>query len=204
MISLSPQQTTEIIQIRRKIALIHKEVYANVPHSFAPAVEKYHRELIEFKTRLEELCDETDVMEHKLDILRCLTVVENFLTRAVSDGRYIEMAPHLDPKNGEFLGKNAMWLAGRNAGKSWADKNYDYLDFYRKSYECEKVPTKKTRAYNLWKEAEARRDFYTGSMRQINHLIQYDHKPDLDLMEPRWEIYKISVSFEFKGKTILR
>ena len=201
MISLTPHQMIEIAQIQSRLNVIQMEVYANVPHSFGPAVEKYHRELIEFKIRLEELYDETDVMEHKLEILRSLTLVENFLTRAVSDdyGRYVEMALRLDPKNAEFLGNNAMWLAGRETNKSWADRNYGYLEFYRKSYECENHPTKKILAYNLWKEAEARRDFHKGSIRQINHLIQFDQEPDLELTEPLWEIYKISVSFEYKG-----
>ena len=97
-----------------------------------------------------------------------------------------------------------MWLAGRETGKSWADRNYDYLDFYRRSYECEKLPAQKTNAYNLWKEAEARRDFHSGSIRQINHLIQFDQKPDLELTKPRWEIYKISVSYQYKGKQVLQ
>ena len=33
------------------------------------------------------------------------------------------------------------------------------------------------------------------SSRQINHLIQFDEKPNLEIQEPRWEIYKISISF---------
>ena len=37
-------------------------------------------------------------------------------------------------------------------------------------------------------------------LRQINHLIQIDEKPNLELKEPRWEIYKISISFNFHSK----
>ena len=37
-------------------------------------------------------------------------------------------------------------------------------------------------------------------LRQINHLIQIDEKPNLELKEPRWEIYKISISFSFQSK----
>ena len=95
----------ELFQISRKLDVIHKEVYANVPHSFDPAVEKYHRELIEFKIRLEELCDETDEKDEKFYVLENLLLVENFLTRAISDdyGRYTQIALHIDPKHAVFL-----------------------------------------------------------------------------------------------------
>ena len=47
---------------------------------------------------------------------------------------------------------------------------------------------------------EAERDYFTASLRQINHLIQIDEKPNLEMMEPRWELYKISISFQHIGK----
>ena len=92
-----------------------------------------------------------------------------------------------------------MWLAGRDADVSWEDKDYTYLDFYRKSYEYENEPLKKTAFFNQWREAIARREYHTGSIRPINHLIQFDKKPNIEVKEARWEIYKISVSFEYKG-----
>ena len=42
---------------------------------------------------------------------------------------------------------------------------------------------------------EGLRDYNTASLRQINHLIQIDQRPNLELMEPKWELYKISISF---------
>ena len=42
---------------------------------------------------------------------------------------------------------------------------------------------------------EAIRDFYVESLRHINHLVQIDETPNLELKEPRCEIYKISLSF---------
>ena len=51
----------------------------------------------------------------------------------------------------------------------------------------------------LLKDAEARRDYNKGIMMDIKHLIQLDHKPYRDLTEAKWEIYKISISFEFQG-----
>ena len=43
---------------------------------------------------------------------------------------------------------------------------------------------------------EGLRDYFTASLRQINHLIQFDQKPNLELMEPKWELYKVSISFQ--------
>ena len=43
---------------------------------------------------------------------------------------------------------------------------------------------------------ESTRDYFTPSLRQINHLIQIDEKANLEIMEPKWELYKISISFQ--------
>ena len=51
------------------------------------------------------------------------------------------------------------------------------------------------------RDSEARRDFFTGSVRQIHNLIQIG-LPNLELKEARCEIYKISVSFRPRGKII--
>ena len=148
MISLSSNQKNEIDQMQKRSKVIQQEVFSNLPFSLR-LVQKYHRELIEFKIRLEELCDETDAMEEKLVILQGLTFIEHLLTRALSDdyGRYVEMALHIDPENGEFLGKKAMWLDAQQS-PSLAVENYYHLELYRKSYECEKLAARKTEAYN--------------------------------------------------------
>ena len=49
---------------------------------------------------------------------------------------------------------------------------------------------------NLTRYHESKRDFFTPSLRQVNHLIQIDEKPNLELVEPKWELYKISTSFQ--------
>ena len=54
------------------------------------------------------------------------------------------------------------------------------------------------------REFEARRDFFTGSLRQINHLIQIDATPNLELKQAKCEIYKVSVSFESKCKFFIK
>ena len=43
---------------------------------------------------------------------------------------------------------------------------------------------------------ESIRDYFTASVRQIHHLIQIDQKPNLELLEPKLEVYKISISFQ--------
>ena len=84
----------------------------------------------------------------------------------------------------------------------WPDRDYSYIDFFRRAYENETEPARKIGRLHVLRENEARRDFHTGSIRQINHLIQFDPKPNLELKEARQEIYKISVSFEPKCKFV--
>ena len=80
--------------------------------------------------------------------------------------------------------------------------DYSYIDFYLKAYENETQPARKITLLHILRESEAERDFHSGSIRQINHLIQFDPKPNLELKEARQEIYKISVSFEPKCKFV--
>ena len=87
---------------------------------------------------------------------------------------------------------------------SWANKDFTYIDLYRKSFEYETDPEKKTRLLYTLRAAEARRDFFIGSLKPINHLIQFDQKPNLNLKEVQSEIYKISVSFEPKRKLVFK
>ena len=51
-------------------------------------------------------------------------------------------------------------------------------------------------------EGEALKDFYTPSMKHIKPLIQLDDKPDSNIKEARWDIYKISLSFPSTGELI--
>ena len=49
--------------------------------------------------------------------------------------------------------------------------------------------------FNALREDKVRRDYYLSSLKQINHAIQFDQAPNLDLKEARSEIYKITVNF---------
>ena len=77
------------------------------------------------------------------------------------------------------------------------DRDYSFSEYYRKAYEYDSPGYRKKSFWNDWQNAEAMRDFYTGSLTEIKHLVQLDQTPDLDLQEPKWELYKISISFPF-------
>ena len=93
-----------------------------------------------------------------------------------------------------------MWLSWKQENISWANKDYTYIDMYKKAYENETDPEKKQDLLNILRSSEALREFHTGSLKPINHLIQFDQTPNQDLRQVRPEIYKISVSFEYKRK----
>ena len=73
------------------------------------------------------------------------------------------------------------------------EKDYSYIAYLRKSMMNHTDPCSKLQ---LVKIHEGRRDYFTPSFKQINHLIQIDEKPNQELMEAKWELYKISISFE--------
>ena len=80
--------------------------------------------------------------------------------------------------------------------------DYNCIEYYQKAYENETDPAKKENTLNLLRSTNARRDFYIGSLRQINHLFQIDPEPNRDFTEAKWEIYKISINFTPGGKFI--
>ena len=83
--------------------------------------------------------------------------------------------------------------------------DYSYIEYLRKAVDscndsnCTDAAYGKMRLFHLLKLHEGFRDYYTPSLRHINHLIQLDKKLNLELNEPRCEIYKISLSFLTKG-----
>ena len=80
-----------------------------------------------------------------------------------------------------------------------AEKDYGYIECMRKSMEMAPAAFSPLNEWMVTYD-EAERDYFTASLRQINHLIQIDEKPNLEMMEPRWELYKISISFQHIGK----
>ena len=79
--------------------------------------------------------------------------------------------------------------------------DFGFIEYYREAIALYKDPDDRSRHLHLIKYCEAQRDFHTPSLRHINHLIQIDEKPNLELREPRCEIYKISLSFQPRRKS---
>ena len=82
------------------------------------------------------------------------------------------------------------------------DRNYDYIEYYRKAYENMTIEEEKRYYYFMLIQAEATRDFHTGSIREIDHLVQLEN-PNYDLKEPEWDLYRISISFESKSMSMI-
>ena len=89
------------------------------------------------------------------------------------------------------------WLLKKQKNIKQKDRNYDYIEYYRKAYEYMTIEEEKRYYYFMLIQAEAERDFHTGSIREIDHLIQFEN-PNHDLREPEWDLYKVSISFESK------
>ena len=97
-------------------------------------------------------------------------------------------------------------MSQKETGVALAERDYGYVAYFRKAMENtwehgvrdlsgRDLPVKEKRIQQTMYH-EARRDYFSASLRQINHLIQIDQKPNLELMEPKWELYKVSISFQ--------
>ena len=73
--------------------------------------------------------------------------------------------------------------------------DFGYIEYLRKSMMNETCLTRMEIQFKTVKFHEGLRDYCSPSLKQINHLIQLDQKPNLELKEPKWELYKISISF---------
>ena len=80
--------------------------------------------------------------------------------------------------------------------KDPAEQDYGYIDTLRKGIRIEPDPRQKEDLSKTLKWEESKRDYNTASLRPIKHLIQLDQKPNLELVEPKWELYKVSISFQ--------
>ena len=82
----------------------------------------------------------------------------------------------------------------------WIDKDYSYIEVFRKAYNNSELF--KMDYLNTLRDAEIRRDYNLGSMKHIDHLIQLDQKPNIGLKEAKCELYKITISFSPLSKMI--
>ena len=87
-------------------------------------------------------------------------------------------------------------MADKQLDVNPTERDYAFLDYFRKAMMNDTHPCKKEIRLQMLKFNTGIRDYYIPSLRQIDHLIQIDEKPNLELMEPKWELYKISISFQ--------
>ena len=78
--------------------------------------------------------------------------------------------------------------------------DHGYIEYFRKAMEVDPCPSNRKSLFHQIKFFEGIRDYYSQSLKHINHLIQIDEKPNLEFMEPKWELYKISISFQPVGR----
>lgn len=133
----------------------------------------------------------------RMRYLEILIYIERILSSCKSDDfeRYVKMGLRIEPQNSGFLDKRGHGLEKRQENIPWDEKDYSYIEYYQKAYELERNPTEKRLYFHFFRGAVVQQYYFTGSLWQINHLIQFDSKPNLELKEPRLEIYKISLSF---------
>ena len=96
----------------------------------------------------------------------------------------------------------------------FAEIDYGYVAYFRKAMENSREDGSRdlsnrnlSHKEKLTRQTmfnEALRDYFSVSIREINNLTHIDQKPNLELTEPKWELYKISVSFKPIGKLIVR
>ena len=82
-----------------------------------------------------------------------------------------------------------------------AQWDFEFIEYYKKAIAVSTDPDEISRNLQLIKLSEAQRDYFTPSLRQIDHLVQIDEKPNFELKEPRCEIYKISLSFQAQSES---
>ena len=82
-----------------------------------------------------------------------------------------------------------------------AQWDYEFIEYYHKAIALRTDPEEKSQLLQLVQIGEAQRDYFTPSLRHINHLVQIDEKPNQELKEPRCEMYKISLSFRSHRKS---
>ena len=81
--------------------------------------------------------------------------------------------------------------------------DYGFIEYLRIAAESYLDPPLKDWVACSIKFYEGQRDFHAPSLKQINHLIQIDEKPNQEMKEPKWELYKISISFQARSKFLL-
>ena len=75
--------------------------------------------------------------------------------------------------------------------------DYSFVDSYRKVYQSCKDNGNEELKHAAWinlRHGEARRDYYTGLLKEFKNFEQLDQMPNYDLKEAKCEIYKLTLS----------
>ena len=91
------------------------------------------------------------------------------------------------------------WLQQQQDHLPPSEWDWSFLEYHRKAVENESDPERKRGNLHCLLHCEATRDFWKGSIKQINPLIQFDPERNHELKEAKIELYKISVSFTSGG-----
>ena len=179
--------------------------------------EEIIRELEACKIKLEHMFYKIDDKQEKIQLLRKLHYFESTFNRHklykynpdkcyISDDsdRYAQMGLQIEPKDSLFNALHGAYL--RNLQDEFFEEttpstewDYTFIDYQRKAYENEN--SNMLFKHNLLmtlRKAEARRDYYNGMIKEIKHLEQFDQTPNIELKEPKWEIYKITINGSFQ------
>ena len=78
-------------------------------------------------------------------------------------------------------------------------EDYNYIPLLRKAIEHETDISLQKDYHAALVHSETHRDFYMGSIKQFKTLSQVDIKPDYELKEAKWDLFKISMSDISRG-----
>ena len=91
-----------------------------------------------------------------------------------------------------------MFLCQKQVHLDPALRDYGYIEYLQKSMPDDEEEYLKESTLCRIKFEESTRDYFTATLRQVNHLIQIG-EPNFELSEPKWELYKVSISFQTIG-----
>ena len=178
--------------------------------------EEIIQQLEAYKVIFENFFYEIDDVPEKVQLLRKVNALESTFNRHaiykipteksyISDesDRYARMALEIEPNDVLFNQLHGEYL--RNLQDEFFEEttpstewDYTFIDYFQKAYENENNDSALKRNIMITlRKAEARRDYYNGMIKEIKDLEQFDCTPNLELTEPKCEIYKITINGSF-------
>ena len=141
----------------------------------------------------------------QLEVIEYILHFESLISPQFSDDytKYLNLGLEIGPNNPSMLMSHGLALMSSQYTKRFenpSEVDYSYIDIFKKANKNEIWNFRRKQSLvNFVQYATVHRDYYLGLFKQINHLIQFDTRPNLAIVEPQWEIYKITISYLFKG-----